>query len=317
MRRRMTVRIAIILILSHFARVMELLTRVRIFGISSTFLTTQNYSANHFFLAKDKSSILVLLLSLLVPLVILSSSGEHGRQGFPLDDAWIHLVYGRAVAEAGYLAYNQGIPSTGSTSPLWAYFLGVIHVLFKKVSLIIWGAKFVGILLHSLTTYLSFQLLFFLTRSKPASLLASLLVGLCPPLVTSSFSGMEISLATATFLSGAYAYARERWALSGIFLGLSGLTRPEFATAITILLLSLLGRVLKKKLPLTKLMAFFLPIASLAILNLGWNRLVGGRPFPATFYVKASLGSGPGLLERLSTGSVSYTHLTLPTNREV
>lgn len=266
-------------------------------------MTTLSYFANHFFLAKHKCLIFVLLLSLLVPLIILGTSGEHGRQGFPLDDAWIHLVYGRTVAEDGYLAYNRGIPSTGSTSPLWAYLLGAVHVLLKKANLIIWGAKFLGILLHFVTTYLSYRLLIFLTNSKPASLLVALLVGLCPPLVTSSFSGMEIPLATATFLGGAYAFVRQGWILSGIFLGLSGLTRPEFAPAIAIFLLGLLGRVLKEKSSPLKLIAFLLPIASMAVLNLGWNLLVDGRPFPATFYVKASLGAGPGLLERLVIGS--------------
>lgn len=265
-------------------------------------MTTISYFDNHFLLAKDRSLILVLLLPLLFSIIILASSGEHGRQGFPLDDAWIHLVYGRAVAEGGYLAYNRGIPSTGCTSPLWAYLLGVVHLLFKEFNLIIWGAKFLGILLHFLTAYLSFRLLAFLTHSQPASLLAALLVGLCPPLVTSSFSGMEISLATATFLGGAYAYVRQRWTLSGIFLGLSGLTRPEFAPVIAILLLHLSGRIFKKKLPLPKFMAFLLPIAFLAILNMGWNLLVDSRPFPATFYVKASLGAGPELLERLGVG---------------
>ena len=48
-----------------------------------------------------------------------------GRQdgvalGFPLDDAWIHMVYGRGLASAGELAFNPGTPSTGTTSPAWA-----------------------------------------------------------------------------------------------------------------------------------------------------------------------------------------------------
>src|SRR6185503_14621945 len=44
-------------------------------------------------------------------------------RGFPLDDAWIHAVYGRSLARSGMLAFNPGVPATGVTSPLWALIL--------------------------------------------------------------------------------------------------------------------------------------------------------------------------------------------------
>jgi hypothetical protein len=64
--------------------------------------------------------------------------GRHaasGGIGFRLDDAWIHMVYGRELAETGLLAYNRGVPATGSTSPLWAGLLGLVHLLVGGVSL--------------------------------------------------------------------------------------------------------------------------------------------------------------------------------------
>jgi hypothetical protein len=38
--------------------------------------------------------------------------------GFPLDDSWIHQVYGRNLAQTGQWAFVPGVPSAASTSPL-------------------------------------------------------------------------------------------------------------------------------------------------------------------------------------------------------
>ncbi|MHC4844999.1 MAG: hypothetical protein ACYTCU_02445, partial [Planctomycetota bacterium] len=58
---------------------------------------------------------LLALLNLLAGWAFLSGSGP----GFPLDDAWGHLVYGRALATGDGFAYNPGQPEAGVTSPLW------------------------------------------------------------------------------------------------------------------------------------------------------------------------------------------------------
>ncbi|MGQ9471849.1 MAG: hypothetical protein ACUVR0_09195 [Candidatus Aminicenantales bacterium] len=98
-------------------------------------------------MAKKRNPFLVLLLGSAVPLFILLLADRHGQEGFPLDDAWIHMVYGRPVVQKGYLAYNDGIASTGCTPPLWAYLGGIIHLLFHRLNLIIWGTEILGIIL--------------------------------------------------------------------------------------------------------------------------------------------------------------------------
>ena len=47
--------------------------------------------------------------------------------GYPLDDAWIHQTYARNWAETGQLAYVVGLPSAGSTAPLWTLLLSVAY----------------------------------------------------------------------------------------------------------------------------------------------------------------------------------------------
>lgn len=67
-----------------------------------------------------------LLLALLPALFYLAvSAWGFGFTGFPLDDAWIHQTYARNLAESGQLAFVPGVPSAGSTSPLWSLLLGL------------------------------------------------------------------------------------------------------------------------------------------------------------------------------------------------
>ena len=56
--------------------------------------------------------------------------------GFPLDDAWMHLVYARALAAGEGLAFNPGQPEAGVTAPLWT----VLAALVEWVSTRVFGA---------------------------------------------------------------------------------------------------------------------------------------------------------------------------------
>ncbi|MDP6709600.1 MAG: hypothetical protein QF893_24950, partial [Alphaproteobacteria bacterium] len=71
---------------------------------------------------------------MLVALWLAGYGAGDGMLGFPLDDAWIHMVYGRGLAADGTFTYNPGTPSTGATSLLWACVLGGLHLLFGAAS---------------------------------------------------------------------------------------------------------------------------------------------------------------------------------------
>ena len=245
---------------------------------------------------------IVFFLSIGIPLFILFSSGAHGQKGFPLDDAWIHLVYGRSIAQNGYLAYNAGIPSTGSTSPLWAYVLGIVHAVFRRSDLIIWGVKILGVVFHAIIAFLSFQLVLTVTSLRWAGFLAGIFLGSCPSLAAASLSGMEISLGCMLCLAGILYFLKERWTLGGLFLGLAGLTRPEFGAVIFVLIVDMLIRIEKRKVSAGAIVHFAWPIVLLAGLYLGWNLTVDGRPFPATFYVKAMSKGGMDAVQRIVVG---------------
>ncbi|HEX2907647.1 MAG TPA: hypothetical protein VHO69_12335, partial [Phototrophicaceae bacterium] len=55
--------------------------------------------------------------------------------GFPLDDSWIHQVYGRNLAQTGQWAFVPGIPSAASTSPLYTVLLALGYALHVPYTL--------------------------------------------------------------------------------------------------------------------------------------------------------------------------------------
>ena len=67
---------------------------------------------------------LLLLAGICVGLYVISTSG-----GFPLDDSWIHQVYGRNLAQTGQWAFVPGVPSAASTSPLYTVLLAAGYAL--------------------------------------------------------------------------------------------------------------------------------------------------------------------------------------------
>lgn len=242
---------------------------------------------------------LVFLASLALPAILLLTGGPHVLKGFPLDDAWIHMVYGRSIAAGGFPAYNAGIPATGSTSPLWAYIIGLIHLLSSKPAIIVLGVKGVGIACHGFSAWALYRIVKKLSSSNSVGLICGMILGFSPALAASSISGMEISLGCAVCLWGIERYSEKRFLAAGIMFGLAGLTRPEYAIVIIVLLGDLLVSVLRKEVPWKRMFELVAPIAIAGGLFLGWDLFVDGRPFPATFYVKTRPLSDFPLFDRV------------------
>ncbi|MGH2571092.1 MAG: hypothetical protein ACRDGR_07695, partial [bacterium] len=117
-----------------------------------------------FLLAPVALSVVVLLA-----LWFAGRAENPGALGFRLDDAWIHLVYGRGLLENGYLAYNDGLPSAGCTSPLWALCLAVLHAAFgRSVDAIVRAVILAGAALHVATVAASSSLAQRVTGSRLA-----------------------------------------------------------------------------------------------------------------------------------------------------
>src|SRR3990172_5825993 len=72
--------------------------------------------------------IIAAAVSLVASIYLLTSHLTNGL-GFPLDDSWIHQTYARNLALRGEWAFRPGIPSAGSTAPLWSVLLALGFLL--------------------------------------------------------------------------------------------------------------------------------------------------------------------------------------------
>jgi hypothetical protein len=224
--------------------------------------------------------------------------------GFPLDDAWIHMVYGLELARDHALAYNDGVSATGATSPLWAMFAGLAHVVTgaraPSMAAVV-ALKVIGILFHAIASALAARC------ARVASVRASfgplatlgggLLVAACPLLAYAAASGMEVSLASTLLLGALLMAARRRTAAAGVVLGLAIVARPESAVVAPIVLGLLALRASTWRNALARPAIGGVIVAALAGVLVARNLAVSGRPLSATFYAKAAPAQGRIMFE--------------------
>jgi hypothetical protein len=209
-------------------------------------------------------------------------------RGYPLDDAWIHAVYGRSLAREGQLAYNPGVPATGATSPLWSVVVAAAHLGWSRPEQVVATVKLIGWTLHVVTAIL----IPFAFRGAAVGLpvlVGAMLVAVHPDLVSASVSGMEVPLA-AVFAVTLLLAAR-----SGRFLPylavafFAPLARPELALLSLAMPVALYFRSNLRALGLLSAAAALGTAASFGAVAIR-NVAVSGRLLVATFYAKAGSG---------------------------
>jgi len=162
-------------------------------------------------------------------------------QGFPLDDAWVHAVYARSLAEAGLLAFNPGIPAPGITSPLWAALLALLRLLAPDPETLVLASKLAGFALHAGAAVLVLRSLSAAGAAVPERLLGAGLVALHPDLIAGSVSGVEIPLAALAGCALLWAAQHERpWRYAAVSL-LVPAVRPDLVVLSCAIPLAVIG----------------------------------------------------------------------------
>ena len=225
-------------------------------------------------------------LSALSVLGYLFISYSYYRLGFPLDDAWIHQTYARNLAISGEWAFQPGVPSAGSTSPLWSGVLGTGYLL--GLGPYIWTYLLGWIFLFSISVvgFQTFRVL------CPANTNRALWIGIFLilewHLVWAASSGMEtlsfsfMIILELTLLTRKYT----NWLVLGLLIGLSVWLRPDGVTlaAPAFLCAFLISPSWRERLSAIEKLG--LGIFLLVLPYLAFNRSLSGNWWPNTFFAK-------------------------------
>ena len=157
-----------------------------------------------------------------------------GWTGVMYEDALISLRYAENLAHGRGLVYNPGEWVFGASTPLYVLWLAFLS--WTGVPWPLQAAQVVAAVADGCVLFFWARFLLERTGSRAAPGLFAVLFGLSPWLVQNSVSGMETSYALL-WLTGAFLQdARGRPWLTGLFLGLLVLTRPDAAIFAMLLL---------------------------------------------------------------------------------
>ncbi len=182
----------------------------------------------------QRSDIILLVVAVLaVALYVVTANG-----GFPLDDSWIHQVYGRNLAETGMWAFVPGVPSAASTSPMYTVLLAIGYKLGISFKLWTYGLGIMSLWMAGMLGGRMCERL--LPNQAYVRLYGGLSVTLTWHLVWAAASGMEtmlFSMWTLALLalgwrelderSTRFADVMLRGGAFGLATALATVTRPE------------------------------------------------------------------------------------------
>lgn len=214
-----------------------------------------------------------------------------GVLGAPLDDAWIHFQYARNLSQGDGFSYVPGVPTPGSTAPLWTLLLAGIGLFTDDFLL---PAMLLSVALFLLTIWLTYRLTLDLTHHVGVSLLAAAGLAVTGRMLWASWSAMEVTLFTALSVGAVWAYQRRGLAGgTAVLFALASQTRPEghvlFALAVADTVLAWCWPYSEKR-PSSPWRQLFIAVLIYGAIQLPYalfSLSVTGRPLPNTFYAKA------------------------------
>lgn len=206
--------------------------------------------------------------------------------GFPLDDAWIHQVYARNLVESGTWSFQAAGGSAGSTSPLWSLLQVPAH-LFGIQSF--WWSLGLGSLQLVFLSILAASWLF--GRHDLRGVAAAGTAALFAVewhLVWAALSGMETLAAGFLGLLVLYLLERSRphALMIGVLTGVGLWLRPDMLSLVLPVGVVWFFRLRRETEPWSWLLRWLAGVLVLSLPYLGFQMMIGGRPWPTTLYAK-------------------------------
>jgi hypothetical protein len=231
--------------------------------------------------------VLILALAAIISMgVFIIFSSQMYRTGYPLDDAWIHQTFARNLIKYHQLTYFEGIPSTGSTAPLWTLLLSFGYFISENNYVWTMILGFISL------TILGWQgeYLFRHISNEYSSVIpwVGILIIFEWHFIWAASSGMEtlmladISLAVFSVLLN----QRINWFLAGLLVGVGVWIRPDALLLMGPILFAFGLEVKKKRAGFREAGKIFLGVGIFVIPYLTFNQTVSGNYWPNTFYAK-------------------------------
>jgi hypothetical protein len=227
---------------------------------------------------------------------------------FPLDEAWVRLVYARALASEAQLAFNPGPPEAAVSSLLWVALMALLMKTVGALNLsVVAFAKGVSLIAGGTAAALAGRVGHRLSGSAMAGFLGGMLVAADPGFGFASASGIETTLFTALALGACLAFAHGRRLSAGALLALATLTRFEgVILALLVGLAALLpivprlrGRLARRELPTGREVAIGLAMVVPAVAGFVlWGLMDGTEQdglWPRALYLAVTAFSTPRL----------------------
>ncbi len=233
--------------------------------------------------------------------------------GFPLDDSWIHQTYARNLAEHGQWAYRLGVPSAGSTAPLWSALLA--FGFWLHLAPYAWAYLLGGLTLWLLAALGEVTARRLLPVYRPRYPWVGLMFIFEWHLLWAAMSGMETLLHAliVTAVLASLMMGTRRYLTLGLLTGLSVWVRPDGLTLLGPVLLTIALTEKDNSSRLRAAVKYLIGFSALFFLYLLFNLMIGGTPMPNTFYAKqAEYASWQSLPIGQRIGQLSLQWLTGP-----
>ena len=228
---------------------------------------------------------------------VLIVMGLWGVFSFAFDDSWIHVQYAKSIFEGNAWQYAYGIPSTGSSAPLWSVILAPIFIFGYSHDVVVISVLVIASFLYFVDIFLVGEIVYQHTENWGAAILGQIIFILVPRNAGLMLSGMETPLGMFFLLFALLILPRPEWKydlLLGVVAGLAYLCRPEFVLiAATCLPVRMLGVLYKEKLNPKRLLSFLAMFAVAALIVLPWILHclnTTGLPLPDSYYSKMRYG---------------------------
>ena len=221
-----------------------------------------------------------------ISLIYLLASYFINTIGFPLDDSWIHQTYARNLALRGEWAFRPGLPSAGSTSPLWSALLAIGFLL--QLSPYIWTYFLGGLTLFMLAVLGEWTVRKLVNSYNPRFPWIGIFFAFEWHLAWAGMSGMETLLhgLIVTTVLVLLMTNTSRYLPLGLLTGLAVWVRPDGLTLLGPVLMTILLNEQGTKARFESTTKFIIGFGSLFVFYLLFNLAVGGTPMPNTFYAK-------------------------------